>query len=136
MEAHRHLSLRSCFMILAASAAIGIVQGCASSGVRTAGEPIDGYEIVEGGAIFKYYDPDVSKVCLAGDFNNWSPVSDPMLDKNKDGHWMLFYPLKPGRYEYKFVIDGKYWIVDPRNPQTVSDGFEGGNSVIVVPGAQ
>jgi 1,4-alpha-glucan branching enzyme len=132
MDTHRHWTLRTRVLILIVSAALGIANGC-TSGVQQAVPLSGGYEIIEGGAIFRYYDPDVSKVCLAGDFNNWSPVSDPMVDTNNDGHWMLFYPLKPGRYEYKFVIDGTYWIADPRNPQTVSDGFEGGNSVIVVP---
>lgn len=92
-----------------------------------------GFEVVEGGVIFKYYDPDAAKVYLVGDFNNWTPSIDPMVDENGDGQWTLFYPLGPGRYEYKFVVDGRYWIPDPRNPNKVPDGLDGLNSVIVVP---
>jgi hypothetical protein len=41
-------------------------------------------------------------------------------------------PLPPGRYEYKFVIDGVTWKEDPNNPQRVDDGFSGFNSLLIV----
>ena len=109
-----------------------LLGNCASQG-GLAGRSIGGPEVVEGGVVFRYYDAEVNRVHLVGDFNNWSPATDPMTDKNNDGEWSLFYPLAPGTYEYKFVLDGTYWIPDPRNPNSVSDGFEGRNSVVVVP---
>jgi 1,4-alpha-glucan branching enzyme len=117
-------------LLLAAS------HGCAGRGSPPGGftgQGDQGPEIAEGGAIFRYYDKDAEKVFLAGDFNNWSPASDPMIDRNGDGEWTLFYPLSPGRYEYKFVVDGVFWIADPENPNAVSDGFDGRNSVIIFP---
>jgi len=109
-----------------------LLVGCASG--RFAAQHLKGGpEIVEGGVIFRYYDPDAEKVYLVGDFNNWSPTADPMSDKNGDGEWTLFFPLPPGSYQYKFVVDGVYWIPDPRNPVSVPDGFGGRNSVISVP---
>lgn len=110
----------------------GLLVSCASMG-SGGHAAAGGYDIVEDGVIFKYVDPDAQKVNLIGDFNNWMPAADPMNDKNGDGEWTLFYPLTPGRYEYKFVIDGRHWIPDPRNPLTVSDGFNGENSVVVIP---
>jgi 1,4-alpha-glucan branching enzyme len=89
-------------------------------------------EIVEGGAVFRYVNTDAKKVFLVGDFNNWSPNSDPMKDLNGDGHWSLFYPMRPGTYQYKFVVDGR-WIPDPRNQDSEPDGFDGINSVVKVP---
>jgi 1,4-alpha-glucan branching enzyme len=89
-------------------------------------------EIVDGGAVFSYYNTDAKRVYLVGDFNNWSPNSDPMKDLNNDGHWSLFYPLLPGTYQYKFVVDGR-WIPDPRNQLSEPDGFDGINSVVRVP---
>ena len=42
--------------------------------------------------------------------------------------------LEPGRYEYKFVIDGgAVWEPDAGNPETVGDNHGGENSVLVVP---
>ena len=48
---------------------------------------------------------------LAGSFNNWSPKTTPMTRDNR-GHWTVSLPLAPGRYEYKFVVDGE-WCCEP-----------------------
>ena len=87
-------------------------------------------EIVEGGAIFYFEDRDASSVHLTGDFNNWSPRADPMTDSDADGTWSLFYSLRPGLYEYKFVVNGSKWVPDPQNPDSVPDGFNGKNSIV------
>jgi hypothetical protein len=91
-----------------------------------------GPEVIEGGVLFRYYDPDAKRVHIAGDFNNWSPRADAMTDENGDGEWTLFYDLPPGVYEYKFIVDGTRWIADPENPDKISDGFDGENSVLTV----
>jgi 1,4-alpha-glucan branching enzyme len=105
--------------------------GC-SGGERQALEREASPEIVEGGAVFRYVNTDAKKVFLVGDFNNWTPNSDPMKDLNGDGHWSLFYPLGPGTYQYKFIVDGR-WIPDPRNRDSEPDGFDGINSVVKIP---
>jgi 1,4-alpha-glucan branching enzyme len=110
----------------------GII-GCGRS-QRAGLDREDSPEIADGGAVFRYYDPNAKRVYLVGDFNNWSPNSDPMKDLNGDGHWSLFYPLRPGTYQYKFVVDD-HWIPDPRNSTSVSDGFDGINSVVNMPEA-
>ncbi|MCH7549821.1 MAG: hypothetical protein IH969_09850 [Candidatus Krumholzibacteriota bacterium] len=94
-----------------------------------------GPEIVEDGAVFRYHDPSAKSVFLVGDFNNWDATLDPFNDENGDGEWTLFYPLLPGTYSYKFVVDAKRWIPDPTNPLSEPDGFDGDNSVIKVPEA-
>jgi len=92
-----------------------------------------GPEIANGGAVFRYRNADATRVNLAGDFNAWDPTADPMTDENGDGEWTLFYPLAPGRYAYKFVVDGERWIADPTNPDSEPDGFDGRNSILVIP---
>ena len=87
-------------------------------------------EYVEGGVIFRFYDPEAKHVYVVGDFNNWSVKADPMVDANGDGEWTLFYTLGPGVYQYKFVVDGTSWLPDPRNPESAPDGFDGRNSVV------
>ena len=66
-------------------------------------------------------------VSVAGDFNNWDPQAHP-LRRGKDGIWRVTASLKPGRYEYKFVVDGR-WRPDPFNPDMVPDSHGGSNSV-------
>jgi 1,4-alpha-glucan branching enzyme len=56
-----------------------------------------------------------------------------MTDDNSDGEWTLFYPLAPGSYAYKFVVDGKNWVPDPSNPLSEPDGFNGRNSILKIP---
>lgn len=51
--------------------------------------------------------PDAKKVLLAGAFNGWDPASTPMR-KKENGVWTVTLDLAPGRYEYKFVIDGEW----------------------------
>jgi 1,4-alpha-glucan branching enzyme len=114
-------------MLVVSAAALGCFGG---SGHESVG---GGPEIVEGGVVFHYYDPKAKRVNLVGDFNSWSPRTDAMVDENGDGQWTLFFNLPPGVYQYKFVIDGVRWIADPKNPDRVSNGFEGENSVLRVP---
>ena len=56
--------------------------------------------------------PGAEKVCLTGDFNDWSPERHPML-RQPDGAWLLQVPLHHGHHRYRFVVDGKP-ILDPR----------------------
>jgi hypothetical protein len=86
-----------------------------------------GPESTEKGVKFTYYDPAANEVYLAGEFNNWSTTATPMK-RDPDGVWWIILPLPPGRYEYKFVVDGQ-WMADPMNPITVGPY---GNSVIRV----
>lgn len=95
---------------------------------------------VEGGILFQYDAPAAQRVNLAGVFNDWGgtligpfdPTIDPMT-KNEKGIWQIVIPLDPGRYEYKFVLDGGVvWKHDPNNAERVDDGFGGYNSVVVI----
>ena len=70
------------------------------------------------------------KVFLVGDFNDWNEVKHP-LKKNANGVWEKIAMLFPGRYEYKFLIDGQ-WKRDPENPRACPNCFGSRNSVINV----
>jgi 1,4-alpha-glucan branching enzyme len=97
---------------------------------------------VQGGILFRFSSPSARQVTLAGNFNNWGgtqtgrydPSIDPMTDADGDGVWSIVVPLPPGRYQYKFVIDGGgRWEEDPGSFDTIDDGYGGVNSLIVVP---
>ncbi|MBK6898976.1 MAG: hypothetical protein IPH09_06810 [bacterium] len=68
---------------------------------------------------------------LAGEFNGWNATGQSMDDPDGDGVYTADVDLAPGRYMYKFVVDGN-WKQDPQNPEGVDDGFGGKNSVITV----
>jgi 1,4-alpha-glucan branching enzyme len=67
---------------------------------------------VEIAATFSYTDPDATSVEVAGEFTNWKTM--PMT-KDTAGTWTKTFPLKPGQYGYKFIVDG-VWKLDPKNP--------------------
>jgi len=53
-----------------------------------------------------------SKVFIAASFNHWSPNKNALKYNASAGHYSCSVLLEPGRYEYKFVING-VWCVDP-----------------------
>lgn len=75
--------------------------------------------------------PGARAVSVAGDFNGWNPARTP-LERSEGGMWTATIPLKPGRYEYMFVIDGKQWIADPLATEAATDGFGAQNAVLDV----
>ncbi|MEM1013912.1 MAG: alpha-amylase family glycosyl hydrolase, partial [Planctomycetota bacterium] len=56
------------------------------------------------------------------------------LDLNSDNIWELTLPMSPGRYGYKFVVDGDRWLTDPTDDSElrIDDGYGGQNSGVVV----
>jgi len=71
-----------------------------------------------------------SEVLVAGDFNNWQPVT-PMKAASRAGTWTMKLPLRKGRYRYRFVVDGK-WMTDPHNQYVETNQFGELNNVIEV----
>jgi 1,4-alpha-glucan branching enzyme len=78
-------------------------------------------------ASFAIEAPLAEKVVLMGDFNHWNPNVHPMKNDGK-GIWTKAVIIPPGRYEYKFLIDGD-WRKDPGNEQTCPNCFGTLNSV-------
>jgi 1,4-alpha-glucan branching enzyme len=72
-----------------------------------------------------------SKVYVAGTFNKWDPTSKQMVDRNSTGVFTTSLMLAPGRYEYKFVVNG-VWCVDPNCPEWVANDQGSLNSVLTV----
>lgn len=80
---------------------------------------------------FKLFAPEAKEVALVGDFSNWQENECPMR-RAKDGSWKKRLQLNPGRYEYRFVVDGHWWT-DPENQDRQQNPYGQDNSVITVP---
>ena len=76
--------------------------------------------------ILKLY-PSAGNVMVTGSFNQWN--ADGWRMTKKDGQWILPVHLNPGKYTYKFVVDGK-WIMDPMNDLWEDNEYGTGNSVV------
>lgn len=68
---------------------------------------------------------DAQHVFISGNFNDWS-TGGIAMEKTNTG-WVAKIKLKPGKYFYKFIVDGK-WIFDPNNNIKESDGYNSFNS--------
>jgi len=65
-------------------------------------------------------------VYLSGSFNDWL-MSDPAFkcvwDPSEERYSVTF-KLTPGRYEYRFVVDGR-WVYDPDARESAPDPLGG-----------
>jgi 1,4-alpha-glucan branching enzyme len=81
-------------------------------------------------AKFEFSAPEAKEVSLAGSFNQWNTQANPMK-KDKKGIWKATLSLEPGRYEYRFMVDGN-WANDPSCSSCVANEFGGYNCVSIV----
>lgn len=81
-------------------------------------------------APFTYLDADAKSVAVVGSFNDWDATKG-VLTRSGDSLWSRNIFLKPGRYEYQLVVDGK-WIPDPAAQRAAESDFGGTNSVLII----
>jgi 1,4-alpha-glucan branching enzyme len=72
-------------------------------------------------------DKPAKAVHVVGSFNDWDATSGKM--QKVKGEWLKRISLQPGRYEYKFLVDGQ-WQTDPDASETTRNGFGSDNSVL------
>lgn len=73
---------------------------------------------------------DAQKVILGGDLNSWNAETHPMT-KDKSATWKKTVMLPPGRFEYKFLVDGQ-WQNDPKNKEICPNCFGTQNNILVI----
>jgi 1,4-alpha-glucan branching enzyme len=76
--------------------------------------------------------PASSRVVVVGDFNNWDPAATPLRSNGREGVWTVELRLKPGRYHYTFLVDGRKWVRDPAEPPAPESDFGAPTSVLTV----
>jgi len=74
--------------------------------------------------------PNAKAVSLMGDFNQWNQKVHPMK-QNNEGTWKKVIVVEPGKYEYRFLVDGQWWN-DPENDIICSNCFGTANNVLEV----
>ena len=60
---------------------------------------------------FSCHAPQAEHVSVAGTFNDWCGNTN-MMKKGAKGKWTTKIKLAPGRYEFKFIVDGE-WCCEP-----------------------
>ncbi|XP_076894252.1 protein PTST homolog 2, chloroplastic-like [Bidens hawaiensis] len=69
-----------------------------------------------------------SKVLLVGSVDGWT--SQRKMKKSEAGVFYLSLKLYPGKYEYKFLVDG-VWKLDSLRPTVKNNGYE--NNLLIIP---
>lgn len=89
--------------------------------------------ITPAGVSFSLHDHWVQQVQVLGSWDEWQApglVAQPV----ENGVWQTApLSLPPGRYLYKFLLDGARWLDDPANPQKWPDSYGGLNSLLLLP---
>jgi hypothetical protein len=73
--------------------------------------------------------PNAREIFVVGDFNNWKADDGVRLARFDDGKWEKKLGLPPGRYKYKFVVDGE-WVLDTQNLEREQNSFGTFDSII------
>jgi 1,4-alpha-glucan branching enzyme len=74
--------------------------------------------------------PDASVVAVTGSFCDWLPDVH-MLKRDGKGTWKKMLLLAPGRYEYRFIVDGQ-WCDDQCCAERVPNSYGSHNCVLSV----
>jgi len=72
--------------------------------------------------------PQARSISVVGNFNDWKPEATPLTFIGGT-NWSRELSLAPGRYEYRFVVDGRW--VDPPNAKAYVPNPRGGHNAIV-----
>lgn len=80
--------------------------------------------------VFMLEAPHAREVILMADFNKWDRTVH-LMKRDKNGVWKKTVMIPPGRYEYKFLVDGEWWH-DPGNRDVCYNKHGTFNSVINV----
>ena len=83
--------------------------------------------------VYYIYQGTTSSVTVPGDANGWNQNAFPMTQLDGTQFWYREAVFESdARLDYKFVLNGNNWILDPLNPNQVSGGF-GPNSELAMP---
>ena len=74
--------------------------------------------------------PEAQAVAVTGNFCDWLPDVH-MLKRDGKGTWKKMMMLEPGRYEYRFVVDGHWWD-DQACMERVANSYGTHNCILLV----
>lgn len=95
---------------------------------------VPAFPFIEGENVVYYiYRGSGNSVFVPGDANGWDQYAFPMTKVQGTNFWYRQEVFEAdARLDYKFVLNGSAWILDPLNPRQVWGGF-GPNSELAMP---
>ena len=80
------------------------------------------------------FEPDsetVSSVNLVSEVDDWDTVARPMT-RRKDGSFSTSVTMRPGRYRFRYLVDGQRWVNDHNADDFVDNGHGDVDGVVDV----
>ena len=77
-------------------------------------------------------DKKLDSVSVAGEFNGWNTTATPMHADADGLTWRARVPLNYGSYQYKFVLNGDNWVLDPANARRLTEADGNVNSQLQI----
>ncbi|MGI4791015.1 MAG: alpha-amylase family glycosyl hydrolase [Janthinobacterium lividum] len=124
--------MASCTRLLSAIAGIFLVN---LAGCSQAQEPVQPAAVQSNSMQHDFVYESATKlnsVAVAGSFNGWNMTANPLVLDADGKTWYTSLNLPFGKYEYKFVLNGGTWVVDPKADPKDADGNADGNSVLLI----
>jgi hypothetical protein len=128
--ARRHWRLGAAAAIAAASLLVGLLLRAPSDSAAPVTPAVVSTETRS--VLLQLASPSSSRVVVVGDFNDWDPAATPLQPSGRQGVWIVELHLKPGRYHYTFLIDGRRWERDPSESPAAGSDFGAPVSVLTV----
>jgi hypothetical protein len=75
------------------------------------------------------------RVALCGDFNDWATDAH-VLEPGRGRDRALSLALPLGRYEFRYLLDGRIWTNDPQADDHIRSPYGGLNSVVDLGGSE
>ncbi len=91
------------------------------------------FPFVRADSVAFLYRGEANSVAFTGDFDGWEPKPGRAHRLGESNVWLQeeIFP-QDARLDYKIVINGSTWLLDPENPRTQKGGF-GDNSELRMP---
>jgi 1,4-alpha-glucan branching enzyme len=80
---------------------------------------------------FCFKHASAKKVLLAAEFTEWEKKAIALKANRKDATWKATVALPPGRYRYRFLVDGE-WQDDPNASERLPNPFGSSDCVTEV----
>lgn len=117
--------------LIATSTTDNVVTAIVKVKLNAAGVEVITSPVVNGNQVTFNYEGNANTVSVQGGWDAWKSTAN--FSKVRDGLWSYTMELAPGKYDYKFIVDGDY-VLDPENDETINDGNGHTNSLLIVPG--
>ena len=129
-------SFSASHMLAAGSLAALLIFFLAGPYQRQADQPVMpvaavGEEALPSSMRLVYFSGEARSVSVIGNFNSWKEEV-PLYKKGDSDYWMVELKLKPGEYQYVFLVDGQRKVVDATADFTLEDDYGSRNSVLRV----